>query len=180
MKKIIKTKIIDLNGEENKKTIYLPVHDISYSVIDLGMDNALVRMAGKREVIEKIIKDKEIKVLTDEEGLIELRRIYSFASLENLNIKDDEVDDIATMIEINPQIRADITITELERPVLEEQEIYLLQHICERMKISKKYWNEKSKLSGKWKDGQELEDEIRNGKCEAHNFILEHIRARKK
>jgi len=101
---------------------------------------------------------------------------YTNSDLENLDVADPEIDEIAKSLSLDPQIRADIQIPTRGKQVLQDQENYLMAHICEKIGLGKDYWDAEAKKTSKWTKGIEIESDIKEGKTEAHEFVLSRIR----
>jgi len=180
MKAWIKTKIIGTGTEEDPRRPYTANQLVSCSMMDLGDGMCLARVAGMPDEIKAITQDAEIIVLTDDEARAIIKSKYPESDLENLDVADIEVDEIAKSLGLNPKLRADIAVPTRGKQVLQDQENYLMSHICERIGLTRDYWDNEAKKSGKWQYGKQIEDDIKNGRIEAHEFVLMRIREKLK
>jgi len=133
---------------------------IAYSLIDLGDETCLCRVSALPELAASIVADTAITVLTDSEAEAILKSKYPLSELENLDIKDVEVDELAKAEGIDPAVRADIQVPTRGRQVLQSQEMHLLKLIANKKRI----------------DIGDLEEEIELGKNHAHNQALARLR----
>jgi len=179
MKIWIKTKMVGTGTEEEPRRPYTADQSVMYSSMDLG-DEALSRISGTPEQIELIKTDPEITVLTDDEAKTIIKSRYPDSDLENLDVADVEIDEIAKSLGLDPKLRADIVIPTRGKQVLQDQENYLMSHICEKIGLTRGYWDREVKESGKWQYGKQIEDDIKNGRIDAHEFVLSRIREKLK
>jgi len=173
MKVWIKTKFIA--GEKGGREPHLAGLKLSYSLIDLG-DVCLCRVAGTPDQISTILADAKITQLTDEEARKIIKSKHPNSDLENLDVADPEIDEIAKSLGIDPKIRADIREPTRGKQVLQDQENYLMACICEKVGLGKDYWDAEAKKTTEWTTGIEIEHDIKDGKVEAHEFVLSRIR----
>ena len=178
MKVWIKTKIIGKGTEGDPKGPYLANQPLSVSMIDLGNGACLARVAGTPEQISTILADADITQLTDEEARKIIKSKYPNSDLENVDVADPEIDKIAEAQGIDPKIRADIVIPSRGRQVLQDQENYLMAHICEKILLTRDYWDTEAAKTTKWKKGIDIEHSIKDGHAEAHEFVLSRIRSK--
>ena len=158
---------------------YLANQVVRYSVTELENDECLCRVAGTPEQINTITADSRITQLTDEEARKIIKSKHSNSDLENVDVADPEIDEIAKSIGIEPQARADIQIPTVGRQVLQDQEKHLLSLISERLGLTRDQWDTYAKEKfGKL--GIDIDREIREGKNEAHEVVLNIIREAKK
>jgi len=175
MKVWIKTKIIGQGIEDDPKRPYLAGQRVTASMIEIDTGACLCRIAGTPEQINTILEDTEITQLTDEEARQIIKSKYPNSDLENLDIADPEIDEIAKSLGLNPKIRGDIQIPTRGKQVLQDQENYLMAQISEKLGLTKDFWDTEAKKS-KWTKGIEIEHDIKDGKIEAHEFVLSRIR----
>lgn len=175
MKIWIKTKIIGTGTEKDSRRAYIN-QTVSVSMMELENNKCLCRVAGTAEQISVIIADVEITELTDEEAQSIIKTKYPNSDLENTDISDLEIDEIAKSHGLDPKIRADIIIPTRGKQLLQDQENYLMSLICERISLSKDYWDTDVAKTTKWKKGIDIEHDIKDGKGEAHEFVLSKIR----
>jgi len=177
MKAWIKTKFIV--GEKGDREPYLAGLKLDRSLIDLG-DKCLCRVAGTPEQISAITADTDITQLTDEEARKIIKSKYPNSDLENVDIADPEIDKIAKAQGIDPKIRADVVIASRGKMVLQDQENYLMAHICEKLLLTRDYWDAEAAKTTKWKKGIDIEHSIKDGEVLGHEFVLSRIRAKLK
>jgi len=180
MKIWIKTKIVGEGTEDDPKRPYLANQNVVASMMEMDANMCLCRVAGTPQQINAIIADTDITQLTDEEARKLIKIKYPNSDLENLDIADPEVDEIAKALEIDPKIRADIVVPSRGRQVLQDQENYLMAHICEKILLTRDYWDTEAAKTTKWKKGIDIEHSIKDGHAEAHEFVLSRIRAKMK
>ena len=176
MKLWIKTKIVGKGTDEDPRRPYLANQTLPASMIDLGNDTCLCRVAGTPEQISTITGDTDITQLTDEEARKIIKSKYPNSDLENLDVADPEIDKIAKAQGIDPKIRADVVISSRGRQVLQDQENYLMAHICEKILLTRDYWDTEAAKTTKWEKGINIEHSIKDGHAEAHEFVLSRIR----
>jgi len=179
MKAWIKTKIIGEGAEDDPKRPYLANQRVTVSMMKIDREACLCRVAGTPEQINTILEDAETTQLTDEEAGQIIKSKYQNSDLENLDIADPEIDEIAKSLGLDPKIRGDIQIPTKGKQVLQDQENYLMAHISEKLGLTKDFWDTEAKKS-KWEKGIEIEREIKDGKIEAHEFVLSRIREKLK
>ena len=179
MKAWIKTKIIGEGTEDDPKRPYLANQRVTVSMMETDREACLCRVAGTLEQINTILEDTEITQLTDEEARQIIKSKYPNSDLENLDIADPEIDEIAKSLGLDPKIRGDIQIPTRGKQVLQDQENYLMAHISEKLGLTKDFWDTEAKKS-KWTKGIEIEHDIKEGKTEAHEFVLSRIREKLK
>jgi len=179
MKVWIKTKIIGQGTDGDPKRPYLAGQRVTASMIGIDMGACLCRIAGTPEQINTILEDTEITQLTDEEARQIIKSKYPNSDLENLDIADPEINEIAKLLGLDPEIRGDIQIPTRGKQVLQDQENYLMAHISEKLGLTKDFWDTEAKKS-KWEKGIEIEHDIKEGKIEAHEFVLSRIREKLK
>ena len=175
MKAIIRTKIIGTGTSENPRRPYLASQNVPASMMELADNECLCRVAGTPTQISAIVADAEITQQTDEEALTIIKNKYPNSDTENIDIGDSEIDNIAEAQGLKPKLRADIVMPTRGKQLLQDQENYLMSHICEKMKFTKAWWDKEAK-NGKWATGSDLEKDIKDGKGEAHEFTLSRIR----
>lgn len=176
MKTWIKTKIIGTGTSKDARRPYKANQEVPTSMMELENNECLCRVAGTPAQISAIVADAEITQLTDEEALIIIKNKHPNSNLENLDISDPEVDTIAKTQGLNQKLRADIIIPTRGKQLLQDQENYLMSHICEKIGLTKECWNTEAAKTTKWKKGKDNEDDVKDGKGEAHEFVLSKIR----
>jgi hypothetical protein len=179
MKIFIKTKIIGTGTVDDPKRAYTVKQSVPVSMMELDANTCICRIAGTPTQLGVIKTDTEITVLTDDEARAIIKSKYPNSDLENLDVVDSEVDEIAKSQGLDPSIRSDIQVPTRGNQVLQDQENYLMGLICEKMKLTKAWWDKEVK-NGKWATGKELEDDIKDGKSEAHEFVLSRMRTKYK
>ena len=179
MKAWIKTKIIGKGTEDDPRRPYLAGQSATISMCEMDADTCLCRVAGTPDQISAITADAEITKLTDEEARKIIKSKHPNSDLENVDVADPEIDEIAKSIGIEPQARADIRVPTVGRQVLQDQEKHLLSLISERLGLTRDQWDTYAKEKfGKL--GIDIDREIREGKNEAHEVVLNIIREAKK
>jgi len=176
MKLWIQTKIIGTGMDEDPIRPYLIDQDISSSMMELLNGKCLCRVAGTPKQIDTILADPDIIKITDEQAknLIQLKHPNS--NLENLDIIDPEIDEIAKILLIDPHLRADIKIPSRGKQVLQDQENYLMAHISMKKSKSKQFWDDETSKSDNYSKGIDIEKAILDGKIDAHEFVLSRLR----
>jgi len=158
---------------------YLANQAVRYSITELENNECLCRVAGTPEQISAILADSQITQLTDEEARKIIKSKHPNSDLESVDVADPEIDEIAKSIGIEPQARADIQIPTVGKQLLQDQEKHLLSLISERLGLTRDQWDTYAKEKfGKW--GIDIDREIREGKNEAHENVLNIIREAKK
>ncbi|MCD6137941.1 MAG: hypothetical protein J7J91_05055, partial [Deltaproteobacteria bacterium] len=110
MKLLIRTKIVGKGTCEDPRRPYLANQVVPASMIEIGNNECLCRVAGTPEQISAITADPDITQLTDEEARKIIKSKYPNSDLENVDVADPEIDKIAEAQGIDPKIRADIVI----------------------------------------------------------------------
>jgi len=175
MKAWILTKIIGTGETEDPKRAYVAGQTVYVSMMELENNECLCRIAGMPKQISAIIADPEITQLTDAEAREIIKSKYPNSDLENLDIADPEIDEIAKAQGIDPKIRADIQVPTRGKQVLQDQENYLMAHICEKIGLTRDYWDLEAPKSD-YQKGIDIERDIKEGKIKAHEFVLSRIR----
>ena len=182
MKVWVRTKLEEKLDEITEEKIRAPVlanQDVRYSVMELKNNECLCRIAGTPDQISAITADAEITQLTDEEARKIIKSKYPNSDLESVDVADPEIDEIAKSVGIEPQARADIQIPTVGKQLLQDQEKHLLSLISERLGLTRDQWDTYAKEKfGKL--GIDIDREIREGKNEAHENVLNIIREAKK
>ena len=178
MKKLIQTKIIGIGTEDDPRRPYLANQDVPVSMIELPDNKCLCRVAGTPTQITTILADAAIVEQTDAQAIIVIHSKYPDSNLENLDIADPEVDDIAKANGLNPHIRADIKIASRGKQVLQDQENYLMAQISAKKGKSKQFWDNEAMKSGKYLKGIDIERDVLDGRGFAHEFVLSRLRAK--
>ena len=179
MKKWIQTKIIGIGTENDPKHPYLADQDVPVSMMELENNNCLCRIAGTTSQIATILADTAITEQVDEQAITIIQSNHPNSSLENIDIADPEIDEIAKANGLDPHLRADIRIPSRGKTVLQDQENYLMAHISTKKDISKQFWDDEAAESGKYPKGIDIQHAIINGKGAAHEFVLSRLRAKK-
>ena len=179
MKVWIKTKIVGKGTEDDPKRPYLAGQRVTASMMEIDTGACLCRVAGTPEQINTVLEDTEITQLTDEEARQIIKSKYPNSDLENLDIADPEIDEIAKSLGLDPGARADIQVPTVGKQLLQDQEKHLLSLISERLGLTRGQWDAYAKEKfGKL--GIDIDREIREGKNEAHEVVLNIIREAKK
>ena len=145
-----------------------------YSLVKINFPSeVLVRIAGEMTDINTL-KDQ----ITDEEAYTLIKSNHPDAGLENCDVVDPEIDEIAKSLGLDPHLRADIKIPSRGKQVLQDQEKYLMTHISEKKGKSKQFWDNEANKSGKYKKGIDIQNDVLDGKGAAHEFILSRLRAK--
>jgi len=176
MKAWIKTKIIGTGSAEDPKRPYVAGQNVDASMMEIDANTCLARVAGTPDQISAITGDTDITQLTDEEARKIIKQKYPNSDLENVDVADPEIDEIAKAQGIDPKIRADIVVPTRGKMVLQDQENYLMAHICEKIGLTRDYWDAEAAKTTKWEKGIDIEHSIKDGHVEAHEFVLERIR----
>ena len=176
MKKWIQTKIIGIGTEDDPRRPYLADQGVQTSMIELSDNKCLCRIAGTPTQIATILADTAITELTDEQATTTIQSKYPDSNLENLDIADPEIDEIAKSLGLDPHLRADIKIASRGKTVLQDQENYLMAMISEEKGISRPMWDEEAVNSGKYLKGIGIQRDVIDGKGAAHEFVLSRLR----
>jgi len=176
MKVWIKTKIIGKGTDEDPRRVYLANQNVVASMAEIDTNTCLCRVAGTPDQISTILVDAEITQLTDKEARKIIKSKYLNSDLENVDVADPEIDEIAKAQGIDPKIRADVVIASRGKMVLQDQENYLMAHICERIGLTRDYWDTEAAKTTKWKKGIDIEHSIKDGEVLGHEFVLSRIR----
>ena len=157
---------------------YISNQNVPVSMMELENNKCLCRVAGTPSQITTIIADTAITEQTDEQATTIIQSKYPDSSLENLDIADPEIDEIAKSLGLDPHIRADIQIPTRGKMVLQDQENCMMADISEKKGISRSMWDEEAGKSGKYPKGVDIEKAIKDGKGAAHEFILSRLRVK--
>ena len=176
MKKFIQTNIIGTGTDDDPKHPYLADQDIPASMLELPDNTCLCRIAGTPAQITTILADDAITEQTDEQATTIIQSKHPGSSLENLDIADPEIDEIAKSLGLDPHLRADIQIPTRGKQILQDQENYLMAHINTKKGISKQFWDGEAAKSSKYSKGIDIESDVIDGKGAAHEFILSRLR----
>lgn len=155
----------NLDGYEDK--INITRHKIAYP------GEVLLKISGMPSDIAFIILLPNVTTKSDDEAFSIIQTTNN--ELEDLDVLDFEIDEIAKSQGVDPQIRADIQIPTRGKQPLQDQENYLMTHICEKMEFTKAWWD-KEAPNGKWATGVAIENDIKEGKGEAYEFTLSRMR----
>ena len=178
MKKFIQTNIIGTGTDDDPKHPYLADQYIPASMLELPDNTCLCRIAGTPAQISTILVDAAITEQTDEQATTIIQSKHPDSTLENLDIADPEVDEIAKSLGLDPHLRADIQIPSRGKMILQDQENYLMAHISTKKSISRPMWDDEAVKSGEYPKGIDIEKDIKDGKGSAHEFILSRLRAK--
>lgn len=173
MKTWIITKII---GIADSKTGYVANQDVSISRINMSDTTCLCRVAGTPAQIGTILEDVAITELTDEQARTTIHTEHPDSDLENLDIADPEIDEIAKAQGLDPHLRADIQIPSRGNQLLQNQENRVIAEISTKKGKSKQFWDDEAGKSGKWTKGIDIENGILDGEGAAHEFVLSRLR----
>lgn len=177
MKAIIRTNIAGTGTYGDLRRPYTAYQLVQYSFIKLDDTTCITRVSGTPAQIATIKADAAITVLTDDDAQIIIKSKYPDSDLENIDIADNEIDEIAKAQGLGPKLRADIQMPTRGKQLLQDQESYLMSFISKKMEFTEDWWNKEAK-NGKWATGKELEDSVKDGCGEAHEFILSRIRTK--
>jgi len=159
MKLWVKTKMIGEGTDVDSRRPCLPV-DLPYSMLDLG-DECLVRVTGKPEDLKKLIEDAAVKLLKDEEARKIIRTKHPNSDLEDLDIADVELEELAKAERLDPcGIKRDVQVPTRGRRVLQCQEMHLLRILAKKKGV----------------DLSDLEEDIELGSKHAFNRALARLR----
>jgi len=179
MKVWIKTKfeIKEIDGIPHRTPASV-LETLPHSILEIDDNTCLVRVSGKPEEIKKLLSDPNIIVLTDEEARTIIKSKNPNADLENVDIIDVEIDEIAKENGLDPhEIRRDVQIPTVGKQLLQDQEKHLMTVVSKKLGFSRAYWDKVAGIHYN-KKGIDIDREIREGKNEAHTFVLDRIRAR--
>jgi len=176
MKLWIKTRFIGNGTFENpKKPDLARLEDRShYSALALNENECLVRVSCKPEDAELL---KNLTILNDDDALEIIKSVNPNAELEDLDVRDIEVDEIAKQLGIDPKARADVQVPKGKK-VLQDQENHLMALICEKVGMMKQDWDAEAQNSGRWSRGRDIEIDLKRGWADAHEFVLSKIRSK--
>ena len=176
MKAFIQTKIIGAGMGDDPRQPYLADQDVPASMLELPDNNCLCRVAGAPTQIAAILADTAITEQTDEQAITIIQSKHPDSALENLDIADPEIDEIAKANGLDPQIRADIQIPSRGNQVLQDQETRMMAYISEKKGISRPMWDDEAIKSGEYLNGIGIQRDVIDGKGAAHEFILSRLR----
>ena len=176
MKALILSKIIGTGTGNDSRRPYLADQDVHASILELPDNKCLCRVAGTPAQISAILADAAITEQTDDQATTIFQSKHPDSSLENLDIADPEIDEIAKSLGLDPHLRADIKIASRGKTVLQDQENYLMTHISEKKGISRSMWDDEAVKSGKYLKGIDIQRDVLDGKGAAHEFVLSRLR----
>jgi len=156
MKIWTETNIIGTGSGLDMKRPDLP-SGVRYSMLDRGDGTCLCRVAGPPEVIGGIRRR-----LSDGEAEAILKSFNPEFELEDLDVPDPELDDeLGTLGEDPDEVRRQVQTPTKGKHVLQDQELAVMRRIAQNRGIAI------SELD---------EDEIKEGKTEAHERVLNRLR----
>jgi len=176
MKVFIRTEIIGKGSFEDPIRIYLANQYAPASMMELPNGKCLCRVSGTPAQIATILADTTIIEQTDEQAKTTIQSKHPDSNLENIDIADPEIDDIAITLGLDPKLRADIQIQSRGKQLLQDQENYLLAMISTKKGKSKTFWDGETRKSGKYPKGIDLENAIIDGHGSAQEFVLSRLR----
>ena len=176
MKIWIQTNIIGTVTELDPRRPYLADQNIPVSMIELPDNKCLCRIAGTPAQIATILANAAITEQTDEQAETIIQSKHPDSNLENLDIADPEIDEIAKSLGLDPHLRADIQIPSRDKQVLQDQENYLMAQISTKKGISRPMWDDEATKSGKYLKGIDIQRDVIDGKSAAHEFVLSRLR----
>ena len=176
MKAFIQTKIIGTGTDNDSRRPYLADQSIHASMMELPDSKCLCRVAGTPTQIATILADAAIIEQTDEQANTIIQSKHPDSTLENLDITDPEIDEIAKANGLDPHLRADIQIPSRGKQLLPSQENYLMAQISTKQRKSKQFWDDEAGKSGKYLRGIDIENAVLDGKGAAHEFVLLRLR----
>ena len=135
MKVWIKTKVVGSGTQEDPKRPYLS-EGLAVSAVYLEDGSCLARVAGMPEQINRLLADEHVSKLTDDEARKIIKSKYPDSDLENVDVADPEVDEIAKSLGLSPEIRADVVVPSVGRRVLQDQERYILSLISAKLGLT--------------------------------------------
>jgi len=160
MKAWIKTKIVGDGTEHNPKRPYLPL-ELPYSMIELDANTCLARVSGMPNPIQPVLADVEIEEITDADARVIIKSKYPHADLENIDVADIELDEIARAEGLNPdEVRKKIRVATRGKQILQCQEMHLMRVLAAKRGV----------------DLADLEEHIELGYNHAHNQALARLR----
>jgi len=166
MKAWVKTKLekkVSITGE-TIRVPYLANQPVRYSVMELGNDECLCRVSGTPEQINTIAADSSVLLLTDKEAKELIKSRNPNSDLENIDVPDAELEELAKVEELNPhEIKRDVQIPTRGRQVLQCQEMHLLRILATKRGV----------------DLSDLEEDIELGSKHAFNRALARLRGRR-
>jgi len=168
--------MIGTGMDDDVRRPYLADQSVPTSIIELPDGKCLCRVAGTPKQIDTIIADTDITNLTDEQAKNLIHSKHPDSDLENLDVADPEIDEIAKLLSIDPHLRADIQTPSRGKQVIQDQENYLMAHISMKKGKSKQLWDDEAAKSGKYPKGIDIENAILDGKTDAHEFVLSRLR----
>lgn len=171
MRAFVRTRYTGTGTLDDPKRPYLPAEDIFYSVLDLG-EKCIAAISGEQHKVEEILQDPEIEVLSDSEVWRIIRSINPQADLEDLAVRDKEIDIIARELGIDPYaVRKSKDKPTVGRRVLHEQEAELMKNICENLGLTREFWDTVAG-GGKWTRGLDIGLDLKRGRVEAHEIVM--------
>lgn len=159
MKLWIKTKIIGTGTDEDPRRPYLPA-STHYSMLDLE-NECLCRITITPNQLSSIQNDTNIAVLTDDEALQIIKSINQNAELEDVDVADVELEELAKQYGVDPvEEKRTVIVPTRGRRVLQCQEAHLLRVIAKKKSV----------------DISDIEEHIELGSKHAYNRALARIR----
>lgn len=176
MKLFISTKMLGTGAEGDYLRPFLADQDVSASMMTLDDGMCVCRVAGDPSAIAIVAPHPDIDVLDDSAALSVMRGKYHECDLENVDIPDPEIDEIAKANGLDPHLRADIKTPSRGNQVLQDQENYLMAMISTKKGKSKQFWDDEAGKSGKYPKGIDIENAIIDGNNEVHEFVMSRLR----
>ena len=144
----------DLGGYEKDPEIHYSLCDINFPT------NVFIRASGSVTKIKAIEQATVPNPQTDAQALIIIQNKYPSSDLRNIDVYDNELDDIALANNVNPLNKRRETILQDGIPALQLQEMNLLKAVSVKKGV----------------DYSPYEADIKHGKKEAHNNLLDKLR----
>jgi len=123
----VRTKIIGSGAEEDPRRPDLKGLRLNYSMIELGDGTCLCRISGREQDIQMLLSYTDVTELTDEEAESLIKSVNPKADLTCVDVRDEELDEIATNLGLNP-----IEIRKRSGARLHDQEWGLIKEIASR------------------------------------------------
>ena len=154
----------------------LSQYNLNFSRMLLNDTEALYRISADPAMINAVINDIDVTLISDEEAITKIHLLHPNSDLENIDVEDPEIDEIAKSLGLDPHIRADIQIPSRGKQLLPPQENYLMAQISTKKGISRPMWDNEAVKYGKYLKGIDIQRAVIDGKGAAHEFILSRLR----
>ena len=151
---------------------------LNFSALQISSDEYLCCVGASHHIMQKIfegVTQKKAREVSDDEAWEIIKENAPNTLLKDFNVIDPEVVFFAHIF-----IELENELNRMQKPNSPEDtrniEIDILRKTGEIFGLMPEYWDSEIKKAGKWKHGKELEDDVLDGRTEAHEFVLSRIR----